>query len=326
MRKGFTLDNRRTVNEGQPALLIAEIAQEHQGSYALAHAMIEAAASAGADAVKFQCHVAHAESDASEAWRVRPRWQQDASRYEYWKRMEFTPHQWKELRDHAVSQFLLFIVSPFSVEAVDMLGDLPHAWKVASGEIVNTHSMPPSHNPLLPRLARTSQPVIISTGMATKDEILTAALAMSPVVGQGEQRLESGLVIYHQGETIHHPFALLHCTSLYPTSAASVGLNLFTDLRDSFTCPVGISDHTGTIYPALAAVALGASIVELHVTFDKRMGSFDTSSAVTFEDFKRLRDGVRVIEAALLPIDRDERVKEPALREMRGLFGGRWKR
>src|SRR4029077_2662993 len=115
-------------------LIIGEVAQSHDGSLGMAHAFIDAIANAGADAVKFQTHIASAESTLTEPWRVKFS-RQDATRYDYWKRMEFTKEQWSGLKLHAEERGLLFLSSPFSLEAVELLEEIGiKAWKVASGE------------------------------------------------------------------------------------------------------------------------------------------------------------------------------------------------
>src|ERR671925_320777 len=143
--------------------IVAEVAQAHDGSLGTAHAFIDACARAGADAIKFQTHIAAAESTPGEPWRVKfsP---QDATRYDYWKRMEFTEEQWHGLKRHADERGLLFLSSPFSPDAVDLLKRVGVAgWKVASGEI--------SNEPMLATMAATGQPVMLSTGMSTNAEI-----------------------------------------------------------------------------------------------------------------------------------------------------------
>lgn len=148
---------------GDACTIIAEVAQAHDGSLGAAHAYIDAAAEAGADAVKFQTHIAAAESTPSEPWRKRfsP---QDDTRYEYWQRMEFTEPQWAGLRAHADERGILFLSSPFSQEAVELLVRVGVAgWKIASGEL-GTYD-------LLDAMAATGQPVLLSTGMSTLEEI-----------------------------------------------------------------------------------------------------------------------------------------------------------
>ncbi|MCZ6674123.1 MAG: N-acetylneuraminate synthase family protein, partial [Verrucomicrobia bacterium] len=123
------------LNNQHGCIIIGEVAQGHDGSLGMAHAFIEAIARAGADAVKFQTHVAAAESTPAEPWRVKfsP---QDATRYQYWERMEFTEEQWCGLKKHADEKGLLFLSSPFSLQAIDLLARAGvAAWKVASGEV-----------------------------------------------------------------------------------------------------------------------------------------------------------------------------------------------
>src|SRR4051812_44905930 len=147
----------------QRPLVVGEVAQAHEGSLALAHSFIDAIAHAGADGVKFQTHIAAAESTPAEAWRV-PFTPQDASRYDYWRRMEFSPEQWAGLRAHAHARGLRFLSSPFSIEAADLLANVGvDAWKVASGELV--------HDALLDRVLADGRTVLLSTGMSPLHEI-----------------------------------------------------------------------------------------------------------------------------------------------------------
>jgi hypothetical protein len=143
-------------------LVIGEVALTHDGSLGLAHAFVDAIAGAGADAVKFQTHIAAAESTPSEPFRVKFS-RQDATRYEYWQRMEFTEAQWQGLADHCRERGVLFISSPFSIEAVDLLERVGQPiWKIASGEVSNPR--------LLDRVLETGAPVLLSTGMSALAE------------------------------------------------------------------------------------------------------------------------------------------------------------
>src|ERR1700689_2749287 len=145
------------------SMVIGEEAQAHDGSLGSAHAYIDAIAHAGADAVKFQTHIAAAESTPQEPWRVRFSYQ-DASRYEYWKRMQFTEDQWIGLKRHAEEKGLTFLSTPFSMEAARFLNRIGMAaWKMASGEVGNT--------PLFDYVIETGLPILISTGMSSIDEI-----------------------------------------------------------------------------------------------------------------------------------------------------------
>lgn len=266
MRPTFRI-GRRQVGIGRPCLIVGEVAQAHDGSLGLAHAYIDAIADAGADAVKFQTHIAAAESTPAEPWRVRfsP---QDQTRYDYWRRMEFTEPQWRALRVHADQRGLIFLSSPFSIEAVDLLErvGMP-VWKIASGEVSNP--------PLLDRIAATRRPVLLSTGMSPLAEIDRAVARLR----------RQGL-----------PFAVLQCTTAYPCPPIKVGLNLVAEFRRRYRCPVGLSDHSGTIYPGLAAASTGIEFLEVHVVLSRQMFGPDVPASLTPEELRQLVTGVRFIE------------------------------
>lgn len=271
--------------------VVAEVAQAHDGSLGTAHAFIDAVAEAGADAVKFQTHIAAAESTAAEPWRVKFSLQ-DATRFEYWKRMEFSEEQWLGLADHARERGLQFLSSPFSFEAVDLLERVGvSAWKVASGEVGNL--------PLLERMASTGRPILLSSGMSGWEEL---DRAVELIRGFG------------------NPLCVLQCTTEYPTPPERVGLNVLEELRTRYGCAVGLSDHSGTIFPGLAAVTLGASIVEAHVTFSRKAFGPDVPASLTIEELAELVRGVRFIEKALAnPIDKDAAGEQSG--ELRRVFG-----
>jgi len=263
--------------DAEQCLIIGEVAQAHDGSVGLAHAFIDAIAASGADAVKFQTHIAAAESTPSEPWRVKfsP---QDATRYDYWRRMEFTEPQWDGLRRHAHDLGLKFLSSPFSLEAVELLTRVGvHAWKVASGEVSNTS--------LIDRMADTGLPMILSSGMSSIAE-LDAAVARVKRRGR--------------------PLTVMQCTSAYPCGPADIGLNLLSTFRDRYDSAVGLSDHSGTIYPGLAAAALGAEVIEVHVTLSRDMFGPDVAASVTTVELRQLVTGVRFIETMRRhPVDKD---------------------
>ncbi len=273
------------------ALIIGEVALAHDGSLGLAHAFIDAIASAGADAVKFQTHCASAESTTREPWRVRfsP---QDDSRYDYWTRTAFTEPQWHGLKQHADERGLRFISSAFSLQAVELLERVGvAAWKLASGNLTD--------HALIDRIAGRDLPVIVSTGMSPIDEI-DAVIA----------RLRA------QDTRV----AVLQCTSQYPCPPEHIGLNLLAAFRARYGCPVGLSDHSGTIFPSLAAVTLGAEIIEVHVTLSREMFGPDVPASVTTSEFRQLVDGVRFIERMQAsPVDKDAIASD--LAPMRAIFG-----
>lgn len=279
------------VGAGQPCLVIAEVAQAHDGSLGTAHAYIDAVAKTGARAIKFQTHIAAAESTPAEQFRVKFSWQ-DATRYDYWKRMEFSPEQWAELAQHATEKNLVFLSSPFSLEAVELLERIGMpAWKVGSGEV--------SNRPMLERMAATGKPVLLSSGMSDWR-------ALDEAVGWVR---DAGA-----------PVAVLQCTTAYPCPPERVGLNVLPELRQRYQCPVGLSDHSGAIYAGLAAATLGASLLEVHVVFSRECFGPDVPASVTTSELRQLVEGVQFIAKALAhDVDKDRSAGE--LAELRQMFG-----
>lgn len=268
----------RPVGRGEPCVIIAEVAQSHDGSLGMAHAFIDAIANAGADAVKFQTHIAAAESTPGEPWRIRFS-RQDSTRYDYWRRMEFTEEQWRGLKEHAEQQGLIFLSSPFSIEAVELLTRMDiAAWKVASGEVNNTA--------MLERMAATGLPILLSTGMSPLSELDATV----------ERIKASGL-----------PLVVLQCTTAYPCPPERVGLNLLSFFRERYDCAVGLSDHTGTLYSGLAAATLGIQVLEVHVTLSREMFGPDVPASVTTAELRQLVEGIRFIEEMQAhPVDKDQ--------------------
>ncbi|MEN6572117.1 MAG: N-acetylneuraminate synthase family protein [Anaerolineaceae bacterium] len=276
---------------GAPAMIVGEVAQAHDGSLGTAHAFIDVIADAGADAVKFQTHIAKAESSPQEPFRVKFSFQ-DATRYDYWKRMEFTSEGWQGLADHARKRGLIFLSSPFSEEAVDLLDRIGMpAWKVASGEV---------NNPLLlERIAKTGKPVLLSSGMSSIAEIDEVVKAI---------------------QALNLPLMVLQCTSKYPSKPEDVGLNMLETFRERYQTPVGLSDHSGKIYPGLAAAALGVEMIEVHVTLSRQMFGPDVVASLTPGELAQLVEGVRFIEKTKAnPMAKDENAA--SMKEMRALFG-----
>ena len=275
----------------RPTSIIAEVGQAHEGSLGMAHAFIDAASDAGVDAIKFQTHIASEESTLDEPFRIRFS-HQDASRYDYWKRMEFTVEQWQELSKHAKKKGLVFLSSPFSIQAVEILEglDVP-AWKIGSGETVS--------GDIIDAVLETRKPVLLSTGMSPFHEIEMYV----------KKFREHGI-----------EFALFQCISKYPVDFTEVGLNVIQEMKDRYACPVGLSDHSGSIFPALAAMVAGADIIEAHIVFDKRMFGPDTLASLTVEDFSLLanaRDAFYQMNAN--PVDKDK--VAGYMRQMRSTFG-----
>ena len=264
------------------SLVVGEVALSHDGSLGLAHRFIDAIADAGADAVKFQTHIAAAESTPAEPFRVKFS-RQDATRYDYWKRMEFSENEWRGLATHCEERNVLFISSPFSHEAIDLLQRVGQPlWKIASGEVSNV--------PLLDRILDTGAPVLLSTGMSPLSET-DAAVAR----------------IRARGSKV----GVLQCTTAYPCPPERVGLNLIPVYRERYGCWVGLSDHSGTIYPGLAGAAIGLDVLEVHVALSREMFGPDVIASVTTSELRQLVDGVRFIERMRAhPIDKDASAHE----------------
>jgi N-acetylneuraminate synthase len=270
--------------------VIGEVALTHDGSLGLAYAFVDAIAAAGADAVKFQTHIATAESTPGEPFRI-PFSRQDASRYDYWVRTSFSDAEWQGLADHARGRGVDFISSPFSLDAIALLDRLDVAlWKVASGEVGN--------GALLDAMTRSGRPILLSSGMSPYDE-LDASVARIRAAG--------ALV------------GVMQCTTAYPCPPEKIGLNVVTELRERYKCPVGLSDHSGTIFPSLAAATLRADVVEVHVTLSREMFGPDVIASITTAELRTLVDGIRMIEVMHAhPVDKDAVATETA--PLRRLF------
>lgn len=272
----------------QPTFIIAEIGQAHDGSLGILHSYIDAVAQTGVDAIKFQTHIAAAESSLHEPFRVKFSYV-DKTRYDYWQRMSFGEDEWRGIKAHCDQVGLEFMSSPFSNEAVDLLERIGITrYKVGSGEVSNSL--------LLERLSQTGKPVILSSGMSSFDE-LDAAVAF--LQGRGTQ------------------VAVMQCTTSYPTPAERLGLNVIGELQHRYGLSTGLSDHSGTPFPGIAATALGAELVEVHVVFDKRMFGPDSRSSLTVDQLSQMVKGIRMIDTSLnYPIDKDDLAPYKELKEI----------
>ncbi len=250
--------SEKLFNERIP-LIIGEVAQSHDGSLGMAHAYIDALADAGVDVIKFQTHIAHEESTIDDDFRVKFSYE-DKSRFDYWKRMEFNEKQWAELKRHVDDRGITFLSTPFSIGAVNLLNKIGvEVWKIGSGDIMS--------DKILDVITSTKKPCIVSSGMSTWDEL-----------DHTNQRFNDKKIKY----------CMMQCTSKYPTPLEKVGLNILNEMKKRYRCRVGLSDHSGSLSPSLAAIARGFSLIEVHATFDKRMFGPDTSASLTIEQIKKL--------------------------------------
>ena len=260
----------------QKVIIIAEIGSVHDGSFGNALKLIETAAECGADVVKFQTHISSAETLRNAPM---PPYFKGEPRYEYFERTAFSFEQWQQIKAHCVSQGVEFLSSPFSIQALELLGKLDaKSYKVASGEVTNL--------PLLEAMAKTKKRIYLSSGMSSWNELDIAVETI--------RRYNPDLYV-------------MQCTSSYPTSYERVGLNVMLEMKARYNLPVGFSDHTTTNYAAYGAVTLGASVIEKHLTFSKRMFGSDAKNASEPHEFAELVKGVRAIQTIQVnPVDKND--------------------
>lgn len=258
--------------------IIAEVGQAHEGSLGMAISYIDALAAIGVDSVKFQVHLAQAESSNYEPFRVKFS-KQDKTRFDYWKRMEFTLDEWKLLKVRCDEKGVEFLASPFSNAAVDLLEELGvQRYKIGSGEVNNFL--------LLERIAETGKSVILSSGMSSFEE-------MDKTVEFLKKRNIS--------------FSILQCTTAYPTGPANYGLNVIQELKQRYQVPIGYSDHSARIETCIAATALGAEIMEFHAVFDRRSFGPDAQSSLEIDEIEFLVKALRNIECSLkAPVNKED--------------------
>lgn len=250
--------------------IIAEIGQAHEGSLGIAHSYIDAMAKRNVNAIKFQTHIAAAESSIHEPFRVNFSYA-DKTRFDYWKRMEFSEEHWIGLKEHCDEVGIEFISSPFSLAAVELLERIGvKRYKIGSGEVSN-HLM-------LERIAQTGKPVLLSSGMSSFTEIDSALRVLSKYTSD---------------------VSIFQCTTSYPTQPENWGLNVISDLIKRYDFPIGFSDHSGDIYACLLAAAYGARLFEFHVVFDKEMFGPDAKSSLNLDQVESLVRGLEQYQLAL---------------------------
>ena len=258
--------------------IIAEIGQAHNGSFQKALDYVDALAGTGIDAIKFQTHIAAAESSIHEPFRVKFS-DQDATRFDYWKRMEFTKAQWKGVKARCEESGLEFMSSPFSNEAVNLLEEIGvKRYKVGSGEVNNFL--------MLDKMAQTGKPIIVSSGMSSFEELDLAVAFLK------KKKVD---------------YSILQCTTSYPTLPAQYGLNVISELKERYQVPIGFSDHSADPATCIAAAALGAEILEFHAVFSHKDFGPDTLSSIEISDIPKMVLAIRTIAASLLqPIHKND--------------------
>jgi N,N'-diacetyllegionaminate synthase len=267
---------------------IAEIGQAHEGSLGILYSYIDAIAETGVNAVKFQMHIAEAESSEHEPFRVKFSLE-DETRFDYWKRMGFSLEQWKGIRQYCDTLGLDFICSPFSNLAVDWLEEIGvKQYKIGSGEVTNFL--------ILEKIAQTGKPVILSSGMSSYVEL--------------DQTVD-----FLKERKVN--FSILQCTTAYPTMPEQYGLNVIQELKERYKVAIGFSDHSARMETCIAATALGASILEFHVVFDRKLFGPDAKASLTIQETKELVLAVKNIAAALSnPIDKNSNTNFSELKQI----------
>lgn len=252
-------------------MIIAEIGVNHNGDIKLAKKMIKSAGECGVDAVKFQTFNSEdLVTENAETAGYQEKNTNENSQLKMLKKLELTFDDFKELKDYASKCNVVFISSPFDVKSVDLLEilDVP-LYKLGSGELNNFE--------LIDHVQKTNKPIIISTGMATLDEIK-----------------ETYDFIENKDNLI-----ILHCITGYPTSFEEANLNFIKTLKSEFDVPIGFSDHSPGIELPIAAVALGACVVEKHFTLDKNLEGPDHKASLNPKEFKAMVDAIRNVEVAM---------------------------
>jgi len=256
----------RAVGDGHPCFIIAEAGINHNGDVGLAGELVDAAAEAGADAIKFQTHFPEHEMlrDGATAAYV------SESLFDLLTRTALSREAHATLRDRARRKGIEFLSTPFSREAADFLESLGvPAFKTGSGEL--------THLPMQQHIAIKGRPMIVSTGMSTSDEIDRTVQAIR-VIGT--------------------PFALMHCTSTYPTPYEHVQLGCIAALKRQYGVPVGFSDHTLGSYMAFSAAALGANLFEKHFTVSRTLPGPDQRGSMEPKELADVVRGIRAVERA----------------------------
>lgn len=255
----------RKIGPDYPPFVIAEVGINHEGEFDKAITLVDAAVDAGAEVVKFQCHITEKEMVPTD---MTPGEISAEKLWDIIKRCELTAEEERRVQTYCADKGILYLSTPFSREAADRLQAMGvPAFKIGSGECNNL--------PLLDHIARMGKPMILSTGM---NDIASVRASVSAIRRYGT------------------PLALLHCTSMYPTPYDKVRLGAIRELQQEFPdVPVGLSDHSMNVWTCLGAVALGASILEKHFTISRQWPGPDTSISIEPDELKELIEGSRAI-------------------------------
>ena len=267
-------------------MIIAEIGSVHDGSLGNALKAVEMASEVGADAIKFQTHLADYET-LKEA--PSPSYFNEESRYDYFQRTAFSLDDWKRIRQKALDKDIKFISSPFSIEAVDLLEEVGmDIYKIPSGEVSNI--------PLLEKIANLKKTVLLSTGMSSWNEIDEAYEILSS----------------HNSEVI-----IMQCSSIYPCPPKEAGINIIKEISNKYGTKVGFSDHTNRFAASICAAYSGADVIEKHLTFSKKMYGSDAKNSLEPHEFEAfVREVKDAWEMRKFKVDKNDVSKYSAMKNV----------
>lgn len=260
------------IGDKHPCFIIAEAGVNHNGDVGLAKKLVDAAKEAGADAVKFQTFKAEdvVTKEAAMAEYQERNIGKIGTQLEMIKKFELKYADFAELKNYCDKKRIIFLSTPHSEGAADFLEPLVLAYKIGSGDLTNL--------PFLKKIALKKKPIILSTGMATLKEVREAIDAIAKT---------------------NKKIVILHCTTEYPCPLKAVNLRAMLTIKKEFNLPVGYSDHTDNIFVPVMAVAMGARVLEKHITLDKNMPGPDHKASFNPDEFKKMTDEIRVAEEIL---------------------------
>ena len=236
--------------------IIAEIGSVHNGSLKLAFKLVDKAKDCGATTVKFQTHIAEAETLRNAP---SPKYFKKEKRYDYFKRTSFNINQWKKLKNYVEKRKLNFLSSPFSLEAIDLLEKIKvKNYKIPSGEITNI--------PLIEKINKINKPTFLSSGMSNWKELDLAVKKLKDI----------------------KKLTIMQCTSLYPCTLKDAGLNIIAEIKKKYNRPVGFSDHTIGITAAILSVFYKTTAIEKHLTLSRKMYGSDAFNALEPDEFRNM--------------------------------------
>jgi N,N'-diacetyllegionaminate synthase len=286
------MNNLNVWIESENPVIIAEIGMTHEGSLGLAMNMALEAKNSGATYVKFQTHYPDEESSIHDEWRVQFSLQ-DSTRYEYWKRTEFSDSEWVALSRYCNGIGIGFISSPFSVRSCKLLESLQMtAWKIGSGEMHNEE--------LMEWVLDKSEPLILSSGLSNKDHI-------DSIIKIAKEKNPARKII------------LMHCISLYPTQASDIVIGELIELQGRFgdMCEIALSDHSAMIAPSILAIGLGVRVIEVHFTLSNEMFGPDVVASHNIKSLQRLVSEAKFAYTAINSSHTKDYILESSIRTKR---------